>query len=352
MSHQRASLARLASEGSSSSLNSAEQKLTTYERTLQAILGPSRLASLASFDADPIPYNTYSYFSYIYVLRGRNLPMMIMPLITLFFWGLGWQLLFHYGVKSEIIYQGVTDLQDYLSSMEELVIPLLTPLSFMLTFRLGRAAVRFWEARAAAGKMVEICRSNVATVCAGFLSPIRLRKRHMQKQQQQREKENVQPCNMEEEEEAIELLCEYARWLTVFPVAVKHFLRPVSRPGWDAGTRFKKRRYEIGPLLSDKDAELVIMEYDDRDGKPTDDTSATRARDPPLVVLNRLHELAYDIAHFAYNTDSDSFSPTPQGRAVFYEQITEQINILFGAYGAMERIKGVSVFIYHDLCMK
>lgn len=32
-------------------------------------------------------------------------------------------------------------------------------------------------------------------------------------------------------EDAMALLCEYARWLTVFPISVKHFLRPAKRPG-------------------------------------------------------------------------------------------------------------------------
>jgi len=145
----------------------------------------------------------------------------------------------------------------------------------------------------------------------------------------------------EEDAEAIKLLCDYARWLAVYPIAVKHFLRPAKRKGWDMTVRFKKRRYEIGPLLAEEDARNVIMEYDDEDGKPTiDSTVGIRARDPPLVVLNRLHEYAYDIAHFTYTHDSDSLLPSPHGRAIFYQQITDQLNTLYGAYGTLERIKG------------
>ena len=35
---------------------------------------------------------------------------------------------------------------------------LLTPLSFLLVYRLNRSAVRFYDARAAAGKLIETCR--------------------------------------------------------------------------------------------------------------------------------------------------------------------------------------------------
>jgi len=81
------------------------------------------------------------------------------------------------------------------------------------------------------------------------------------------------------------------------------------------------------------------MAYDDKDGKPTFDASATHARIPPLVVLNRMHLLAYDIAYFPSNGSAVSL-PTPQGQSMLYQQITSQIDILTGTFGAMERIKG------------
>ena len=82
------------------------------------------------------------------------------------------------------------------------------------------------------------------------------------------------------------------------------------------------------------------MVYDDKSGMPTLDSSdGVRARDPPLVVLNKLHELAYELAHFSYNDNVGRFMPSSTGRAIFHQQISEQINILFAAFGAMERIK-------------
>ncbi|KAL7526119.1 hypothetical protein ACHAXR_002380 [Thalassiosira sp. AJA248-18] len=349
MSERRASLARLDSDASTSS----QHEGSIFQTTLQDILNPSRLAALDAVDVAPVPYKTYSFFSYIMSIHGRNFPMLIAPLLALLLWGLGWQLSFVYGFKD----QGTS--QEFLSSMDDLITPLLTPLSFLLTFRLGRAAVRFWDARQAAGKMVEICRANIATVSVGFMSPIRLRKRKlhtahaqttsitMQKNQIAEKKDQTQPHNEKHDKddaEALELLCEYARWLTVFPIAVKHFLRPATRKGWGKDARYKKRLYEIGVLLKEEDAHNVIMEYDGIDGKPTfDSTAGIRARDPPLVVLNKLHQLAYDISYFVYTVDDSRTStllPTPQGRAILYQQITDQLNILFGAYGAMERIKG------------
>ena len=101
---------------------------------------------------------------------------------------------------------------------------------------------------------------------------------------------------------------------------------------------YAKRRFEIGPLLSDNDAVKVILEYDDEDGTPS--SAGVRARDPPLVVLNRLHELAYELAHFQYNDCVGCLVPTRTGRAIFHQSMSGQINVLFGAYGAMERIKG------------
>ena len=206
---------------------------------------------------------------------------------------------------------------------------------------------------------MEICRANIAVVSVGLLSPLRLRRRRVNRQPRNESdndepKEQTRECNDEkeessseynmEEEYAMELLCEYARWLSVFPIAVKHFLRPTQHK-WGHEIRYKKRRYEIGPLLSDKDACQIINEYDDEDGKPTSDSfTSTRARDPPLVVLNRLHELAYDISHFKYSHD---IAPTSQSSAIFYQEVMEQVNILFGASGAMERIKGTPLpFVY------
>jgi hypothetical protein len=122
-----------------------ENEDSEFRRTMKAILCPLRLAALEAADVAPVAYNNYSFFSKITTIRGRNFPMLVAPLVSLFFWGLCWQLLFWYGPKDESAYIDVTDVQEYFISIESLIDPLLTPLSFLLVFRLGRAAVRFWD---------------------------------------------------------------------------------------------------------------------------------------------------------------------------------------------------------------
>jgi hypothetical protein len=153
------------------------------------------------------------------------------------------------------------------------------------------------------------------------------------------------------DEEEIELLCEYSRWLAVFPIAVKHFLRPATRPGWEKDDRYNHVRLEIGALLSDEDIASVMKEYDDDDGNPTFDACSAgyRVRDAPLVVLNHLHRLTYGITHCSFSADPDLLSsPTlHNGRGAFLETISGQLNQLFYAYGAMERIQGSPLpFVY------
>lgn len=69
--------------------------------------------------------------------------MLAAPLLSLFLFGLGCQLLLAYVLDDDqqLILDGES-VQDFLASMDHLIAPLLTPLSFMMTFRLARAAVR------------------------------------------------------------------------------------------------------------------------------------------------------------------------------------------------------------------
>ena len=115
---------------------------SSYEKTLRSLLCPSRLAALESSDVSPVPYNTYSFFSHIISIRGRGFQMLAVPLTSLFIWDLAWWFIFSKGL---IDMEG--KFQDDVASLAGLVDPLLTPLSFLLTFRLGRAAVRWWEVR-------------------------------------------------------------------------------------------------------------------------------------------------------------------------------------------------------------
>ncbi|KAL7511938.1 hypothetical protein ACHAXN_010042 [Cyclotella atomus] len=331
MSERRASRARFDSSSSTSSLNEG----SAFQRTIDAILSPSRLAGLDAADVAPIPYDTYSFFSHILSVRGRNLSMVFSPLLLLLCWGVGWQLIFVYTDDNEI--------HDYLASLQHLVLPILTPLSFLLTFRMGRAAVRFWDARHSVGIIMGVCRANIATVSVGVISPIKanvkqvLQTKTTDDQSIDGESSTQMPGDLKPEEDgSIELLCQYARWLAVFPIAVNHHVRPQTRKGWNQEELYKKYRYEIGTLLSDCDARKVIMTTDNERGLPSL-SGGTRVRDSPLVVLNRLHQLAYEIAYYqAYNNDRWSSAPI---QAMFYQQITNQLKELTDAYGAMERIK-------------
>jgi len=339
--------------------------VSEFQRTIQAILSPIRLAALDAVDVVPVSYNSYSFFSKIISIRGRNFSMLVSPLIALFVWGLSWQLLFSFGPKEskdedDASFGGVdvTNVEEYLISMEPMISPFLTPISFLLVFRISRAAVRFWDARVASGKMVEICRTLAGTVISEFMAPIRLSKnmrgqnyqedqsKHHHEMSDQhstspgQEKQYNANRENEDDEEAIKLICEFSRWLAVFPIAVKIYLRPENREDWTNESTYAQRRFKIGQLLSNRDAERVIMVYDDKNGMPTlDSSSGVRARDPPLVVLNKLHELAYELANFSYKDCVGSFKPSSNGRAIFHQKISEQINILFAAFGAMERIK-------------
>ena len=231
--------------------------------------------------------------------------MILPPLLALLLWGLGWQLLFLFLPKgdsyNEVIESYVSDLQRTLSSVNDLISTLVTPVSFLLVFRLGRAAIRFWDARQAAGLMTELCRSNIAIVTVAFISPIRRQRKSMRRQLRNAKTNEEQRCrsegsvddattlsarNLQSGEDfdvEIELLCEYARWLTAFPVAVKHFLRPQERVGWDDTAYYKKQRFEIGPLLCDEDANHIMLSYDDEKGNAVFDRNAKRVREPPLV---------------------------------------------------------------------
>ncbi|CAE8695815.1 unnamed protein product [Polarella glacialis] len=71
---------------------------------------------------------------------------------------------------------------------------LMVPLSFLLVYRLNRAAVRFYDSRAAVGKLIECCR-NLASEAATFCA---------------------------HDPEARDEVC---RWLVAFPVATRNYLR-------------------------------------------------------------------------------------------------------------------------------
>ena len=185
-----------------------------------------------------------------------------------------------------------------------------------------------------------ICRRNIAMVSAALM--------HNRRRRIPNDIESNYTTN--EDDEAIELLCEYARWLAVFPVAAKYFIRPETRPGWEEADKFNHLRLEIGRLLSDEEFAAVMKEYDDDNGEPTFVAdSGIRVRDAPVVVLNHLHRLAYDVTYVSF-PDPPNASSLPvlhSGRGALFQMITEQINQLFSACGGQVRIRGTPLpFIF------
>lgn len=247
----------------------------------ETILNPDRLQALLACDSNVLSYNPES-FMMIFRLRGRNLPTIMPPLLLLLIWGAAWG----------VALSRVEPMRVLLIPLDELISPLLTPVSFLLVFRLGRAAVRFWDARTAAGKMVEVCRtlgSTTAVSCAGS------------------------PALQE----------DFARWICIFPIAVKNFMRPVKRKHWESTARRNKQRFEFGLLLPDADAEDLLQPE----------------AYGPILVLNRLRQLAYRAA-----TELDT---EPHLRAMVYNRLNVQLDTLTGTWGAMERINSTPLpFVY------
>ena len=97
---------------------------------IEAVLQQSRLDALAACDANVMSYDPDSFLM-IFRCRGRQMPFVIKPLLVLVGWGIAWALIF---ARFEQVRQVMLPLED-------LITPLLTPVSFLLVFRLGRAAV-------------------------------------------------------------------------------------------------------------------------------------------------------------------------------------------------------------------
>ena len=259
------------------------------------LLYPPRLKTLFACDTKLLPPTKYRTRSFGMVMRigGRNMSMIVMPLACLLVWDVIWVIALSFQKPSQ---KG----KDLSTKLDGLVSPLLTPVSFLLVFRLGRAAVRFWDARSAVGKVVEVCRTLISTVAAACIDS-----------QSQHHNEMVE---------------EFSRWLCVFPIAVKNFVRPSAREGWKEEHRQNKRRFEIGLLLDEKDANKLLNVKQDQ------------GEFGPIFVLNNLRRLAFKMSL------SEGNEPL---KIAFYKQVNEQLDVLTGAWGAIERINSTPLpFVY------
>eukprot|EP00562_Extubocellulus_spinifer_P020086 CAMPEP_0178600268 /NCGR_PEP_ID=MMETSP0697-20121206/33764_1 /TAXON_ID=265572 /ORGANISM="Extubocellulus spinifer, Strain CCMP396" /LENGTH=484 /DNA_ID=CAMNT_0020238249 /DNA_START=167 /DNA_END=1618 /DNA_ORIENTATION=- len=266
---------------------------------LEAILSPDRLNALLACDEQVLSYDPRRW-TIVFRPHGRNIQMIALPLVVITIWGVLWC-----GILSM---DGMESVRDAVADLEGLITPLLVPVSFLLVFRLGRAAVRFWDARSSTGKIVEMCRVIISTAAVGCATI----------------------------EDGTELLNDFARYLCAYPIAVKNFLRPSARKGWGKDAKDMKRRFELGQLLSDSEAEAVLNTSDVNLGT--------------IVILNKLRQLAW-MAATAKDTQGGSDASLDLGpRDMLYRQLNEQIDTLTGAFGACERISSTPlplVYVAH-----
>lgn len=258
-----------------------------------ALLAPKRIRALQGCDRNLVSYNATSFWM-VFRLKGRHFRMILLPLLSLLLWDLFLGLLL-------LTYGDPWNIRHHIQSMEPLVAPILTPVSFLLVFRLGRAAVRYWDARAAMGKLIEVCRTTSSTALVGC-APL---------------------GNVLWQRALAE---DFVRWVAVFPVAVKNFLRPFR-----VGTKHSascNRFDEVGDVLSLDDRRTFLA-------------TKNEGKYAPILVLNRLRALAGQLAL----TYSERQSEVVNG--VLFRQLNEQIDVLTGAWGAMERINGTPLpFVY------
>lgn len=249
---------------------------------LDAVLFPARIDALNLCDQNIATYDPHSYLL-IFRCRGRNLPDVLPPVLGFFVWGVLWG----------AIFSASENMRALMLPLDDLIKPLLTPVSLLLVFRLGRAAVRYWDARVAAGQVVGTCRtlsSTALVVCASHP----------------------------------ELVDSLARWICLYPLVVKNFLRPPTRQGWQPERRRAHQRLEVGPLLDEAAADELLSANGDA---------------APVLVLNRLRSLALRAAV--------ELELEPTIRASAYHQINGYIDGLTAAWGVMERINATPLpFVY------
>lgn len=155
-------------------------------------------------------------------------------------------------------------------------------------FRLSRAAVRYWDARAAANKVVELCRVLTCELCAYCAhAPVETR--------------------------------DALRWVGAFPIATKNYLCP--------GGEKCARLAELQPLLSAVEAERLLA-------SPC----------PPLHAITRLRAYVFRIhltpplGHLAPAQPPGSAQALEALLPFMLRGLTDLLAGLTGAFGAMERI--------------
>jgi predicted membrane chloride channel (bestrophin family) len=291
-----------------------ESPTTERRRPLyDALLDPDRISALQECDQRLLSYDPESFWL-VFRLRGRNFSMIVLPLLALVLWDVFWGLLL-------LTYDDPWGVASYIQRMEELITPILTPVSFLMVFRLGRAAVRYWDARTAMGQMVEICRTTASSVLTvGWRQSTRYTETVSSGA-------NTSNCETQQSRQQ-ELAEEITRWIAVFPLAVKNFLRP-----WEETCH---RGREVGDVLHPEDRDEFLNTKGD-------------LLFPPILVLNRMRQLSYQMVYSSMDgsVSSNMLQHQAAMSGAILRQLNEEIDILTGAWGAMERINATPLpFVY------
>lgn len=256
---------------------------------LQDILCPERLKRLHLCDPG-IKYDPNS-FLLIFQLRHRNAEVILVPLLLLAVW---------YGVCVAAFAATPQSFSDQLrrivTPLNETLDPLHSVISFLLVFRLGRAALRYWDCRSATGRVVEVSRCLASEACAAAAASA--------------SRDGTVSAAMVAAREPI------MRWTAAFPIAVKNFLR--RSPG-----ALCDRRAELGALLEEADTEAVLA-----------------TADGALFVLNRLRAAVWRFSQLLATSQ-------PELNGMCLRALSEEVDRLTGAFGAMERIEATPLpFVY------
>ncbi|CAE7638205.1 unnamed protein product [Symbiodinium pilosum] len=160
---------------------------------LPGCLAGSRFPEVITYKADSAGCDCQGWLRTVLSLRGRPVLHALPPLLAVAVMAVAATL-----VKSSSFFLGHQwQFPELEETLKEDYALLLTPLTFLLVYRLNRSAVRFYDARAAAGKLIETCR-----VLAG---------------------EAVRFCA--HDPRACDEIC---RWVVTFPAATRNFLRGQS----------------------------------------------------------------------------------------------------------------------------
>lgn len=272
-------LKHLDSEHSEDGLIGPAHPPETHHEVCDALLNAERIDALIASDGNIIVWERESW-QVVVDPRGRNADLIIWPWLAVTMWAVLIAVLIgpRDGGGLDLTERGQATpiFEMIIRTIDELFVHVLGTVSFLLVFRLSRAAVRYWDARAALGKLVELCRAFASEAC-------------------------VFCAHAPAERNAM------LRWLGVVPVATKNYLRPSLNE--------LKRAYELIPLLSAKEANELL-----------------EAPCQPITALNRLRELIGAVARAPTPPGHEHLGP------MVYHRLNELVQGLTGCFGAMERI--------------